>query len=70
MKKFIAFLIAFCVVWFAVAGFCLLIGDIFHIDFLQGRAHYVQIGFAGAVAGLFGAPLAARIEKLYKKWQS
>lgn len=67
MKKFLSFTIAFCVVWFAVAGLCLLIGNVFNIDFLQGRAHYVQIGLAGAIAGLFGPLLAAYVDKLVKK---
>lgn len=67
MKKFISYLIAFFVVWFAVAGFCLLIGDVFNVDFMQARANYIVIGLAGAVAGLAGPPMAARLDKFFKK---
>ena len=67
MKKFISYLIAFLVIWFAVAGFCLLLGDLFNIGFLQSRPNYVSIGLAGAVAGLAGPPLAAFIDKFFRK---
>ncbi len=69
MKK-VALFLAFMVVWFAVAGFCLLIGDLFNIDFFQSPANYIQIGLSAALAGLFGPPLAAYAQKLFRKKKS
>ncbi len=66
MKK-VSLFISFAVVWFAIAGFCLLIGDLFNIDFFQSPANYIQIGLSAALAGLFGPPLAAYAQKLFRK---
>lgn len=68
MKKNLAFLLAFCIVWAIAAALCYLLNLIFdHSLFIDGWQEYAIIGFAGAVAGTFGPILAAWISKIFKK---
>lgn len=66
MKKFVVF-ISFLIVWFAVAGIFLLVGELFGINFGEGTLEYVQIGFSAALAGLLAPTMGSRIQKLFNK---
>lgn len=71
MKRIVVYLLAFSIVYAAVAGACyflsLFISLIFNQDWFTDWREYVIIGLAGAIAGLFGPVLSARIENLFKK---
>lgn len=68
MKKNITFLLAFFIVWAFTAFMCYLLNLILDRNwFANGWQEYVIIGFAGAVAGIFGPILAAWIGKFFKK---
>lgn len=68
MKKNITFLLAFFIVWAFSAFMCYLLNLILDRNwFTDGWHEYVIIGFAGAVAGIFGPILAAWICKFSKK---
>lgn len=67
MKKNVILLIAFFIVWAIVAGACYLLNLIFSHSWFSDWHEYVIIGFAGAIASVFGPILAAWIEKVIKK---
>lgn len=68
MKKNITFILAFFIVWAFMALMCYLLNLLFGRNWFAGDWHeYVIIGFAGAVAGIFGPILAAWIGKSFKK---
>ena len=68
MKKNITSLLAFFIVWAFTAFMCYLLNLILDRNWLSsGWQEYIIIGFAGAVAGIFGPILAAWIGKLLKK---
>lgn len=68
MKKDITFLLAFFIVWAFTAFMCYLLNLILDRNlFTNGWQEYVIIGFAGAMAGIFGPILAAWIGKFFKK---
>ena len=67
MKKNLAFILAFFIVWALTAFMCYLLNLIFGRNWFNGWQEYVIIGFAGAMAGIFGPILAAWIGKFFKK---
>ncbi len=68
MKKDITFLLAFFIVWAFTAFMWYLLNLILDRNlFTNGWQEYVIIGFAGAMAGIFGPILAAWIGKFFKK---
>ncbi len=68
MKKNISFLLAFVIIWAFTAFMCYLLNLILDRNwFANGWQEYVIIGFAGAMAGIFGPILAAWISKCLKK---
>ncbi len=68
MKKNLSLLLAFVVIWAFTAFMCYLLNLILAQNwFTNGWQEYVIIGFAGAMAGIFGPVLAAWISKLVKK---
>lgn len=68
MKKNIAFILAFFIVWAFTAFMCYLLNLVLGRNWVtNGWQEYVIIGFAGAMAGIFGPILAARIGIFLKK---
>ena len=68
MKKNLTLLLAFCIVWAFTAVMCYILNLILDRNwFINGWQEYVIIGFAGAMAGVFGPILAAWIGKFFKK---
>lgn len=67
MKKNITFILAFFIVWAFTAFMCYLLNLILDRNWFNGWQEYVIIGFAGAMAGIFGPILAAWIGKFFKK---
>ena len=67
MKKNITFILAFFIVWALAAFMCCVLNLILGRNRFNGWQEYVIIGFAGAIAGLFGPILAAWIGKFFKK---
>ena len=67
MKKNIAFIMAFFIVWAFTAFMCYLLNLILGRNWFDDWQEYVIIGFAGAMAGIFGPILAAWIGKYFKK---
>lgn len=68
MKKNLTFLLAFFIVWAFVAFMCYLLNLILGREWITGDwREYIIIGFAGAMAGIFGPILAAWFGKLFKK---
>ncbi|MCX4331229.1 MAG: hypothetical protein OSJ24_03415 [Muribaculaceae bacterium] len=68
MKKNIIFILAFFIVWALIALLCHLLNLILALNWLPNNwQEYVIIGFAGAMAGIFGPILAAWISKYFKK---
>lgn len=68
MKKNITFLLAFFIVWAFTAFMCYLLNLISDRNwFTNDWQEYVIIGFAGAMAGIFGPILAAWVGKIFKK---
>lgn len=68
MKKNITFLLAFFIVWAFIAFMCYLLNLILDRNWLtNGWQEYVIIGFAGAMAGIFGPILAAWVGEIFKK---
>ena len=54
MKKNLAFILAFFIVWALTAFMCYLLNLILGRNWFNGWQEYVIIGFAGAMAGIFG----------------
>ena len=68
MKKKLSLLLAFLIVWVLSAFMCYLLNLIFDREGVTNVwQEYAIIGFAGALAGLFGPILAVRIGKIFKK---
>lgn len=68
MKKNISFILAFFIVWALIASLCYLLNLILGRNWVTDNwQEYVIIGFAGALAGIFGPILAAWLSKLLKK---
>lgn len=67
MKKIVIYLLAFSIVWALVAGSCYLLSIIFGLNLFDDWKEYVIIGFAGAMAGVFGPLLSDGLYKLFKK---
>lgn len=70
MKKNIIFIVAFFIVWAFTAFMCYLLNLILgrNLNLFTGDwREYIVIGFAGAMAGVFGPILAAWLGKLFKK---
>ena len=68
MKKNITFVFAFISVWAFSAFLCYLLNFILGRNWLTNDwREYIIIGFAAALAGVFGPILAAWIGKLFKK---
>ncbi|MDE6468749.1 MAG: hypothetical protein K2L28_07635 [Muribaculaceae bacterium] len=68
MKKNITFILAFFIVWAFIAFMCYLLNLVLDRNrFTNAWQEYVIIGFAGAMAGIFGPVLAAWIGKFFKK---
>ncbi len=66
MKKNIIFIIAFFIVWVFTAFMCYLLNLVLGRNLFTGDWHeYIVIGFAGAMAGVFGPILAAWLGKLF-----
>lgn len=68
MKKNIIFILAFFIVWALTALLCYILNLILPLNlFTDTWQEYVIVGFAGALAGIFGPILAAWLSKLLKK---
>ena len=67
MKKNIAFILAFFIVWAFTAFMCYLLNLILGRNLFNGWQEYVIIGFAGAMAGIFGPLFAGWIGKFFNK---
>lgn len=68
MKKNLILLLAFLIVWAFTAFMCNLLNLVVDRNWITGNWHEcIIIGFAGAVAGIFGPILAAWIGKFFKK---
>ena len=68
MKKNLIFIIAFSIVWAFTAFMCYLLNLILGRNLFTGDwREYIVIGFAGAMAGVFGPILAAWLGKLFNK---
>lgn len=67
MKKNLIFLLAFVIVWAFIAFMCYMLSLMFGRDWFADWREYVIIGFAGAMAGVFGPVLAAWIGKMFKE---
>lgn len=66
MKKNILWFVAFCIVWSLCAGVCYVVNHLFGLNWFDDWREYVVIGFAGAIASIFGPILAAWVEKVFK----
>jgi len=65
MKKNLLLFIAFCIVWYLIAGLCYVVDLLFSLNWFDDRLDYVVIGFAGVIASIFGPILFAWIEKIF-----
>lgn len=68
ISKNISFLLAFFIVWAFCVFMCYLLNLILGRNVITNSWHEsVIVGFAGAMAGIFGPILAAWISKRFKK---
>lgn len=66
MRKNLLLFIAFCIVWYLIAGLCYVVDLLFSLNWFDDWREYVVIGFAGVIASIFGPILFAWIEKIFK----
>ena len=68
MKQKISLILAFFIVWAFTAVICDLLNLLLDRNgFTNGLQEYVIVGFAGAMAGIFGPILAGWIGKFFNK---